>query len=444
MQLIVLGMHRSGTSIVARLLNMMGAYFGPEGVTLGANEENPKGFWERRDVLDLDDALLRAAGADWWRVAQFHTSEVPADAVERFQEAAARLVLDLDAHRPWFVKEPRLSLVLRFWLPLLDVPVGVFIHRPPIQVAQSLRKRNGFSLAFGIALWERYTLDALKAAAGLPMIRLLHGDFAQAPEETVGCLFEQLQAQGVQGLRMPSEREIRAFIDPELFRQQGNRQLEDQYLNLHQRALARAIEEDFSGLLEAGAAWEISAGGQTQLEAFEEHEQLLRSSAAHEAQAAEHEEALSRQASELGEMEQTLRRREQALAERAAARDQKAADAARLHQAVQEQKQALTAEAAARAQAEEALHTRTQALEVQGSELSEQRAALERAEQALDEQRAAFAEQNERLRHAERASATRGGRTRGARTPAGTPSRRRRADRRRTRSGEAVRALARR
>jgi hypothetical protein len=44
MQLIVLGMHRSGTSVLARLLNMMGAYFAAEGLGIGANPENPKGF----------------------------------------------------------------------------------------------------------------------------------------------------------------------------------------------------------------------------------------------------------------------------------------------------------------------------------------------------------------------------------------------------------------
>jgi hypothetical protein len=44
MQVLVLGMHRSGTSMVARLLNMMGAYFAPEGTSLGANQEKPKGF----------------------------------------------------------------------------------------------------------------------------------------------------------------------------------------------------------------------------------------------------------------------------------------------------------------------------------------------------------------------------------------------------------------
>ena len=44
MQILVLGMHRSGTSMVARLLNMMGAIFAPEGVSTGANQENPKGL----------------------------------------------------------------------------------------------------------------------------------------------------------------------------------------------------------------------------------------------------------------------------------------------------------------------------------------------------------------------------------------------------------------
>ena len=61
MQLIVLGMHRSGTSVLARLLNLMGAYFGPEGSSTGANEENHKGFWERRDVRNLNDSRGRTS-----------------------------------------------------------------------------------------------------------------------------------------------------------------------------------------------------------------------------------------------------------------------------------------------------------------------------------------------------------------------------------------------
>ncbi|MBK6855810.1 MAG: hypothetical protein IPG97_04435 [Microthrixaceae bacterium] len=71
MQLVILGMHRSGTSGVTRLLNMAGAYFGPPGIATDANEENPKGFWERRDVRALCDGLLQGAGFDWFRLGGF-------------------------------------------------------------------------------------------------------------------------------------------------------------------------------------------------------------------------------------------------------------------------------------------------------------------------------------------------------------------------------------
>ena len=71
MQILVLGMHRSGTSMVARLLNLMGAYFAPEGVSLGANQENPKGFWERRDLCALNEMVLQSSGADWHRLSGF-------------------------------------------------------------------------------------------------------------------------------------------------------------------------------------------------------------------------------------------------------------------------------------------------------------------------------------------------------------------------------------
>ena len=66
MQIFVCGMHRSGTSVIARLLNMLGVYFGPEGSGLAANADNPKGFWERADIVALNDAILADAGARWF------------------------------------------------------------------------------------------------------------------------------------------------------------------------------------------------------------------------------------------------------------------------------------------------------------------------------------------------------------------------------------------
>jgi hypothetical protein len=62
MQILVLGMHRSRTSMVARLLNMMGAYFAAEGISTGADQENPKGFWEHLGFILRNDELLSELG----------------------------------------------------------------------------------------------------------------------------------------------------------------------------------------------------------------------------------------------------------------------------------------------------------------------------------------------------------------------------------------------
>src|SRR4029077_11102869 len=98
MQILVLGMHRSGTSVVARLLNTIGLYFAPEGVSTGANQENPKGFWERRDVRVLNDMVLHAAGADWHRLSGFSLEKVPESRLVEFKTEARKIILAMDAH----------------------------------------------------------------------------------------------------------------------------------------------------------------------------------------------------------------------------------------------------------------------------------------------------------------------------------------------------------
>jgi len=63
MQILVLGMHRSGTSMVTRLINMMGAYFGPENSVGEITDDNSKGFWERPEIFKLNESLLAIKAA---------------------------------------------------------------------------------------------------------------------------------------------------------------------------------------------------------------------------------------------------------------------------------------------------------------------------------------------------------------------------------------------
>ena len=269
MQLIVLGMHRSGTSAVTRLLNMAGAYFGPEGVATTANDENPKGFWERRDLRRICDGLLHAAGHDWWKVADLDPRAIGTDSAAAQLAAFDELLAGLEAHRPWVLKEPRLCLLLSVLRPALEVPVCIHVSREPVEVASSVAARNGFPLPVAVALWERYTLHSLAASADLPRYHVRHAEVLADPVGTLAGLLDWLDDQGVRGLRRPSEREITAFVDPGLHRQRSDADRRDELLNGRQAALAGAID---AGTLfdEHWATREPSVGGTEVLRAFEQ------------------------------------------------------------------------------------------------------------------------------------------------------------------------------
>ncbi|MHC4414421.1 MAG: glycosyltransferase [Planctomycetota bacterium] len=243
MQIIVLGMHRSGTSCVTRLLNMAGAYFGPQSISTGANEENPKGFWERRDVRRVCDALLHGADADWWQVADFAPDRIPAEVKDRASEEFRTILGELDAHRPWVIKEPRLCLLLPVLRPKLEAPVCVHVHRHPVEVARSLRTRNGFSLGFGLALWEFYSLSAINASRGLPRLLVSYGDVIEDPIAAVRRLLDQLAGLGVSGLHLPDEDEVSDFVDETLHRERSDLGCVEEHLTRPQTELAAAFED---------------------------------------------------------------------------------------------------------------------------------------------------------------------------------------------------------
>jgi archaellum component FlaC len=255
MQMIVIGMHRSGTSVLARLLNLMGVYFGPEGIGTGANPENPKGFWERRDVRALNDFVLQSAGHDWDRVCRLDVDALPGPVVEEFTRRASQIVLSMDAHRPWMIKEPRLCLLMPLWRRVLEVPVCVHILRHPVEVAASLQTRNQIPIEAGLALWEHYNRSGRAAMRGLPAVTVRHGDLLARPVEETARLLHVLEALGVRGLTLPAAAEIESFVDPNLYRERKEKPELAAYASAPQVKLFerwkdsdRVEEGDFRGL----------------------------------------------------------------------------------------------------------------------------------------------------------------------------------------------------
>jgi hypothetical protein len=239
-QIVVLGMHRSGTSSVAGLLARMGAWPGEESALL-VGPDNPRGHYE---LAELHSACLRrlaAAGGDW----KNPPNATPAAAVDAFRREAAAVLDTLDSRRPWFVKEPRLCLLARELLPLLTRPVFVHVVRDPIEVADSLAVRDGLSRERSLALWERYTRAAFAGSRGWPRVLVDYAELIADPYAVASRLHADLVALGIDRLALPDPAAVVAWIEPEPRRQRvhsvNHAALSDSQRDLHAAIADRSI-----------------------------------------------------------------------------------------------------------------------------------------------------------------------------------------------------------
>ena len=156
--LVVLGMYRSGTSAIARALNLSGAYL-PERVVAARLGINPKGFWEAEAVTDLDARLLEHLGGEWNRVG-FTLPEGGPLVDEFLLNARDVLASEYGDARTILIKDPRICVLAPLWNRALQQngyrPAYVVLVRHPLETAGSLETQGDMPLATGLDLWLDY------------------------------------------------------------------------------------------------------------------------------------------------------------------------------------------------------------------------------------------------------------------------------------------------
>jgi hypothetical protein len=240
-QVVVLGMHRSGTSALTALLRLLGLWAGEEGDFPPADEHNEAGYWEHRGIWAVDEAILQSLGAGWSEVADLDLSRLNQELRARFRKRARETVRELDRHGSWVIKDPRLCVLFPFWREILERPFCVLIHREPVAVARSLAARDGLAILGGIALWEKYMLEALASTRGLPRVLISHRELMADPEATLLRLHRQLELQGA-SVRIPTAEEIRTILDPALVHHRHEPGTERRHLTLPQLDLLEALD----------------------------------------------------------------------------------------------------------------------------------------------------------------------------------------------------------
>jgi hypothetical protein len=214
----VLGMHRSGTSAATGLISLLG--LSPcisEDLMMGTRT-NAKGHWESGSMFRLNDRLLAETGHTWW----YPPTVEELDRWERSRDAKtfdeSREIFDrVHPIEPWVWKDPRACLTLSFWRHALSRPVaGVVVFRNPLDVANSLERRDHMPVEFSVALWMRYTRALLEQAHGMPMLVSPYDDIVSDPWQWSRTVRTFLSGLGVTALPEVNQRSVRRFVDPKL------------------------------------------------------------------------------------------------------------------------------------------------------------------------------------------------------------------------------------
>ena len=158
----VAGMHRSGTSMVARLIHTCGVYFGPERILAHYYPDNERGFWENADFVTLNEALLQDLGGTWDTPSPLPDTWNNA-ALDPLRDRALDLISRLSDLKQWGWKDPRSSLTLPFWRQLIPKLKVVICLRNPLEVIQSLVRRGSSADDSLLELWLMYNQELMAA-----------------------------------------------------------------------------------------------------------------------------------------------------------------------------------------------------------------------------------------------------------------------------------------
>jgi hypothetical protein len=218
--IIVLGMHRSGTSALAGALAMAGARLPAR--LMPAQIDNPSGFFEPEKIVALHDRLLSAAGISWQSLQPVADEWLStAEARAYVDELVTAVRQDYDDATLFVIKDPRMCRLMPLWRTVLErlgtrasfvIPI-----RHPLEVARSLatRENKRFSLRYGCLLWLAHMLDAERESRSSPRVFVHYDRLLDDPVRVVEDIISKVTGRRP-ALAGAMATAVRSFVDPHL------------------------------------------------------------------------------------------------------------------------------------------------------------------------------------------------------------------------------------
>ncbi|WP_156954494.1 sulfotransferase family protein [Paraburkholderia acidipaludis] len=193
--IVVLGMHRGGTSAINRAMVTLGADLGDHLGTPKAGE-NDKGFFEDLDIVEINEQILAAAHSKWHTLAPVDFGRIDPAKLAALRMKAASVLRERCRNRTFALKDPRLSRLLAFWQPVFDQVqlrvAYVIAVRNPVSVGLSLQKRNGFAPERSYSLWLGHMVPALRATHNQPRAVVEYDSLMDSPRDELTRMARQL------------------------------------------------------------------------------------------------------------------------------------------------------------------------------------------------------------------------------------------------------------
>ena len=191
---LVLGMHRSGTSAVTGALARCGVALGDRLIEGAA--DNPGGYFEHADAVQADDELLLGIGRAWDDVRAMPADWLDSPEAARTADAiASTVVAPLQRASLWAIKDPRMCRLLPLWRRVLEAASvdahGLLVLRHPDEVAASLERRDAMHPRTANLLWLRHALEAAQHAP-VRSVAITYDAFLANPRECLAGVADAL------------------------------------------------------------------------------------------------------------------------------------------------------------------------------------------------------------------------------------------------------------
>jgi len=218
MTVLVVGMHRSGTSALTGVLHSIGLPLGDESDLLPADRGNARGYFELLHVNQLNDEILNEWGGSWDTPPVFPADWLESGLAQR-QVARIKRIIEQYGLTGAVIKDPRITIILPLWRRALgDEVVAVAMYRSPLEVAQSLSARSSDEFTLGLALWWEYNNAMVRDLGGIRTYLLSYDELTSAPINSSVAMAQQLHKWGV-AVNLDAVHDAAGFIDQQLRRE---------------------------------------------------------------------------------------------------------------------------------------------------------------------------------------------------------------------------------